>query len=294
MGSYYLYDLADVCRTTGYPVIEVDDWQNRARGSGGYDPGQPGHVIVHHTASGPGSDGWPDVNYCCYGNPDSPVGNLYLSRVPEIYVMAGGAANTNGSGSDPCGIVPDDGMNARSIAIEAGNGGTGEPWNEVQQDCYVQLVAALCTAYGIGVEQVHAHWEWTPDGRKIDPAGESEYAGGSASWDMDTFRDDVDDAMAPEPEPTPPEDDMTDEQARTLQQCLDGIISIQANIWGDGDNPPYGSSILGRLDRVEAIVNNTLGSSTATNANIWGSGDNPPYASSIFGRLDRIEHALGQ
>ena len=198
MGSLYLVDLADVCRTTGYPVIEVgpgpgqvgDAWKWRARGSGGYDAGEPGHVLVHHTASGPSSDGWPDTNYCTFGNPDSPVGNLYLSRDGTIYVMAGGAANTNGSGSDPCGIVPDDGMNARSIAIEAGNGGTGEPWPQVQQDSYVWLVAALCTAYGIAPAQVHSHFEWAP-GRKIDPAGESRYASGSAMWDMDVFRVDV-------------------------------------------------------------------------------------------------------
>ena len=121
--------------------------------------------------------------------------------------MAGGAANTNGSGSDPCGTVPlDDGMNARSIAIEAGNsGGTGEPWPQVQQDCYRWLVAALCAAYGIGVAQAHSHFEWAP-GRKIDPAGQSRYASGSAMWDMDAFRADVASLIStpePEPEPTP-------------------------------------------------------------------------------------------
>ena len=124
MGSRYLTDMADVCRRGGYNVIEVEGWQHRARGSGGYDSGQPGHLMVHHTASGPSSDGWPDVNYCTYGHPDAPVGNLYLARDGTIYVMAGGAANTNGTGKDPCGMVPDDGMNSRSIAIEAGNGGT--------------------------------------------------------------------------------------------------------------------------------------------------------------------------
>ena len=111
------------------------------------------------------------------------------------------------------------------------------------------------------------------------------------------FRDDVDAAMAPEAEPTPPEDDITDEQARTLQLCLDGIASIQANIWGSGDNPPYASSIFraprpGRSDRQQHCP----GSSTATKhrEHPGATGDNPPYASSIFGRLDRIEHALGQ
>ena len=234
MGSRYLLDLADVCRTTGYPVIEVDDWQYRARGSGGYEPGEPGHVIIHHTASGPSSDGWPDVNYCCYGNPDAPVGNLYLARDGTVYVMAGGAANTNGSGSDPCGRVPDDGMNARSIAIEAGNGGTGEPWPEAQQDCYRWLVAALCAAYGIDVAQCHSHFEWA-EGRKIDPAGESRYATGAAMWDMNTFRADVASLIS-----TPPEEpDMTDEQARQLEQLYLTVTSVQP-----GFDDPFGNGPL--------------------------------------------------
>ena len=203
MSSRYLLDLADVCRTTGYNVIEVDDWQYRARGSGGYEPGEPGHVICHHTASGPSSDGWPDVNYMVYGHTDAPCGNLYIARTGDIYVMAGGAANTSGSGSDPCGRVPDDGMNARSIAIEAGNGGTGEPWPEAQQDCYRWLVAALCNAYGIAPAQVHSHFEWAP-GRKIDPAGESRYATGAAMWDMDAFRVDVA-SLIGSPTPQPPD-----------------------------------------------------------------------------------------
>lgn len=224
MGARYLTDLADVCRSAGWPVIEVDDWQNRARGSGGYDAGQPGHVIVHHTASPPSSDGWPDVNYCCYGNPDSPVGNLYLARDGTVYVMAGGAANTNGTGSDPCGLIPDDGMNSRSIAVEAGNAGTGEPWPPAQQSSYVALVAALCAAYGIGVARVHSHFEWAP-GRKIDPAGESAYASGADMWDMDQFRADV--AAGPAPAPQPPEDDMTDEQAHQLSELYLAMCSPQ-------------------------------------------------------------------
>jgi len=203
MGSRYLTDLADVCRYAG-AVVEIDGWQYRARGSGGYDSGYPNHLIVHHTASGPSSDPWGDVNYCTYGHPDAPVGNLYLSRDGTVYVIAGGAANTNGTGKDPCGLVPDDGMNSRSIAIEAANGGTGEPWPEVQQAAYRRLCAALLAAYNIGIGQLHAHFEWAP-GRKIDPAGQSKYANGSAMWDMDRFRSDV--ANAGAPIPIPPDDE---------------------------------------------------------------------------------------
>ncbi len=206
MGTY-LTDLADVCRRTGFPVIECDGWQQRGRGgaggdsTGGYEAGAPSHVIVHHTASGPSSDGWPDVTYCLTAQ-DNPIGNLYLSRDGTVYVMAGGASNTNGSGHDPCGIVSDDNMNAKSLAIEAGNGGTGEPWPEPQQACYVLLVAELGAAYGIGAGQVHSHFEWAP-GRKIDPAGESAYASGAEMWNMDAFRSDVEGGGGAPPEPTP-------------------------------------------------------------------------------------------
>ena len=53
MGDRYLTDLADVARAAGWPVIEVDGWQSRARGSGGFNAGKPDHVMAHHTASGP-------------------------------------------------------------------------------------------------------------------------------------------------------------------------------------------------------------------------------------------------
>ena len=49
---------------------------------------------------------------------------------------------------------------------------------------------------------MHSHFEWAP-GRKIDPAGESDYATGAAMWDMDTFRVDVAALLTPTPEPTP-------------------------------------------------------------------------------------------
>lgn len=207
MGARYLLDLADVCRRTGHPVIEVDGWENNARGSGGYDSGYPNHIIVHHTASNASSDGWQDVNYMAYGHPDSPVGNLYLSRDGTVYVMAAGAANTNGTGQDPCGLVPDDSMNSRSLAIEAANNGVGEPWPAVQQDCYRKLCKVLMEAYFINIGQLHAHFEWAPS-RKIDPAGQSDYATGSGMWDMDKFRADVLNGTTPPPAPDPEEDDM--------------------------------------------------------------------------------------
>lgn len=205
MGSRYLTDLADVCRRSGFNVIEVEGWQQRARGSGGYDGGRPNHVMCHHTASGASMDGWGDVNYMTFNHQDAPLCNLYLSRTGDIYVCAGGATNTNGSGHDPCGTTADDSMNSSAIGIEAGNNGVGEQWPDQQQDAFNALCKVLCDGYGIPVHRVHAHFEWAPS-RKIDPAGNSRYATGGSSWNMDLFRADVSSAGGSTPEPEPVEE----------------------------------------------------------------------------------------
>jgi len=237
MGARWLTDLADVCRLTGYPVIEVDGWQTRGRSSGGYDSGRPSHLMAHHTASGPSSDGWSDVNYCCYGADAKPLANLYISRVPEIYVMAAGATNTNGSGIDPCGVADDDTMNTHAIGIEAANNGVGEPWPAAQQDCYVQLCSELCIGYGIGLNQIHAHFEYAPS-RKIDPAGESRYAKGADKWTMPAFVADVaagghvpiPPEPEPEPEPTPPPEGDPD-MPFVIRNRQTGEVAL---VYGDG------------------------------------------------------------
>ena len=198
MGSLFLLDLADVARATGYPVVEVDGWEYRARGSGGYNAGKPDHVMVHHTASGPSSDGWPDVNYCTFSDDDAPLCNLYLSREGEIFVCAGGATNTNGSGD--CVHLSPDTMNSSAVGIEAGNNGVGEAWPPTQQDAYIALCSALCSAYGIPTAHVESHAEYAPS-RKTDPAGPSRWAS-SGTWAMDGFRHDI--GHRPEPSPAPP------------------------------------------------------------------------------------------
>jgi hypothetical protein len=209
VGDLYLVGLADVLADAGLTVVQLAGWQTRARGSGGYAPGRPTHVMVHHTASNPGSDPDGDVAYIATGADAAPLANLYLSRSGAVTVIAAGATNTNGSGADSWGGgVPDDAMNEYAIGIEAANNGTGEPWPTVQQDAYGAMCAALCLAYGIPPHQVRGHVEWAP-GRKIDPAGPSRWAT-SGTWNMDLFRDDL--ALEPPPpeptpEPPPPEED---------------------------------------------------------------------------------------
>lgn len=196
MAGRYLTDLADVCRGAGLTVLEQDGWQTRARSSGGYATGRPDHVMVHHTASGPASNGWPDCDFMSFTSDIRPVTNLYLDRAGWVYVLGAGATNTNGAGADPCGIVAADDMNTHAIGIEGANDGVGEPWPTEQQDAYVVLVAALCAAYSIDPARIHAHFEWAPT-RKIDPAGPSRWSpqpsggGGGNMWNLDAFRGDV-------------------------------------------------------------------------------------------------------
>lgn len=206
MGSRYLTDLAEVVRSSGLVVFEVNGWQSRSRSSGGFNDGQPDHLMAHHTASPASADGWPDANYMCYSSDIRPVANLLLARDAAVYVMAAGATNTNGSGSDPCGMMANDSMNTRAIGVEAGNDGVGEPWPQVQQEGYVALCQALCAHYGIATSRIHSHAEYAPT-RKIDPAGPSRWSphptGGSGGnmWSMPDFRRDV--AAAPGPGPGP-------------------------------------------------------------------------------------------
>lgn len=208
MGATYLTSLATVCRAAGLVVHEVAGWERRARGSGGYDPGRPTTVMIHHTASNAPSDPTGDVAYITTGSPVAPIANLYLSRSGEVWVIAAGATNTNGAGTcNWAGGCPPNQMNTHAIGVEAANDGLGEFWPRKQQDAYVILVAALCAAYDIPADLVRAHHEYA-GGRKIDPAGPSDWAVRTASWNMDRFRDDVAVELTPEPTPPPQEDDM--------------------------------------------------------------------------------------
>jgi peptidoglycan hydrolase-like protein with peptidoglycan-binding domain len=219
MAGRYLTDLDDVARRTGFPVIEVgggpgqqgEDWKRRARRSNtnGYSDGRPDHVMVHHTASGAGSDGWPDVNYCLFRSDARPLMNLYISRKGDIYVCAAGCTNTNGSGTDMCGMA-NDAMNTHAIGIEAGNDGRGELWPDPQLNCYNRLCKELCDAYGIPIERIHSHWQYAI-GRKIDAAGGPRYqepprdGPTPISWNMVPFCNDVRASDQSQPPPTTPQ-----------------------------------------------------------------------------------------
>jgi hypothetical protein len=158
------------------------------------------------------------------GSPDRPVGAIYLARDGRVTVGAAGATNTSGKGGPrhtAHGTIPLDSANKYVISIEAANNGVGEPWPTPQINAYIKMCAALCTAYGIGVGDCHAHFEWTS--RKIDPAGNSKYATGGNSWDMNLFRSDVFNNTIPPPDPG--DDDMTDAQLKAITDRLDKIVA---------------------------------------------------------------------
>lgn len=206
MGSVWLGSLPDVLRNAGLNVATWPGWETRSRSSGGYDSILG--IQVHHTASSgiyPQSEMaymWDNAQY-------RPIGAIYLAPDGKVTVGAAGATNTSGRGgpmSTSRGTVPLNAGNRYLIAIEAANRGDGTPWPRAQQDAYVTMCAALAKAYLGGIllqpGDCNAHFEWTS--RKIDPAGQSDYASGGNKWNMTKFRADVVEAMTPTKPPTGP------------------------------------------------------------------------------------------
>lgn len=223
----YLIGMADVIRAAGLEVVEVDGWQQRARGSGGYDGTAPWCVMWHHTASNTSPEN--DVGYICYGCPDAPVANLYLARDGVVWVCAAGATNTNGQGGPfmtSSGVVPVDRMNEYAVSIEAANDGLGELWPRVQIDAYFRLSLALTNWLGLPPDDVCTHAAWTT--RKIDPARAEAVEGpwqprsvnSSGTWSLDDI---VDELWVRSDQPFPPTTEVDEMYLATLS---DGTVCV--------------------------------------------------------------------
>lgn len=266
--AVWLSDLASVVRKAGLHVVEVSGWQTRSYPTwtppGYIEP--PTHVMVHHTASKTTPDN--DINYILTG-PISPICNLYLARSGAVYVVAAGRVATNGKGSSAPwnGGVPDNTMNHYAISIEAANDGVGEPWNKTQCDAYVRLCAALCTAYSIPVEHVRAHHEWAP-GRKIDPAGPSPWATGTASWDMNAFRRDVEAVIKP-----------VIELGGAMKLLNPSIRIYDSRTVGQALNPNEERMIpVLSADAAALVYITVVGANSAGYISVWGPGARPSTA----------------
>jgi hypothetical protein len=170
MGSTYLSQMANWLRDAGLRVVEMDGWQQRARSSGGFEPGRPWCVMWHHTASTttPAND----ANYICHNSPDAPISNLLVARDGEVWVLAGGATNTNGKGKAipfSKGTVPKDSMNSYAVGVEIANSGVGEQYPQAQIDAMFTVNNTLAARLGLQPDDCSTHQFYAPD-RKIDPA----------------------------------------------------------------------------------------------------------------------------
>lgn len=165
-----LTDLADACRKSGLPVIEVDGWRTRGHGQFlGINT-----IVCHHTAMAKSAAGdYPSLRIVRDGRSDlpGPLSQVGLGRNGTVYVIAAGVAWHAGAT-----FLPRQ-DNWHAIGIEAEHDGVS-PWSPVQHAAYVRLVAALREHYGIPLSNIQGHKEVAkPLGRKIDP-----------NFDMTDFR----------------------------------------------------------------------------------------------------------
>jgi hypothetical protein len=172
MGGLYLTWLADELRAAGVKVVEFDGWRTRARSSGGFAPGRPWCVMLHHTASSPKQSAQSDAAYMCQRAEARPVANILLTRTGEAWVLAAGPTNTNGKGGPvkvSKGTVPKDSMNSYAVGIEIQNSGVGEPYTQACIDAMFACSIAIGKRLGLAPTDVMNHATWAPS-RKIDPA----------------------------------------------------------------------------------------------------------------------------
>lgn len=169
-----LTNLADVCRTSGLPVVEVAGWRTRGR-DGRFNPRG---TLVHHTGTGTAAGSHSVVALLVKGRPDldGPLCQLGLDRDGTVYVIAAGRGNHAGKAKAFAGVPAGDG-NELWLGIEAFNSGS-EGWGLVQLLAYHRLCAALADGYRWPRARTAAHAEtsktgkWDPGygGRVIDMA----------------------------------------------------------------------------------------------------------------------------
>jgi len=191
-----LLDLAEVARSSGLIVIELQGWRDN------YSPGgfEPNGVLAHHTGSYDEiADPIDDLDYAKWlafiGRNDlpPPLCNLGLSAESVVYVCSSGNANHAGEAraSGPMPAAHDG--NRLYIGIEAYNSGS-QGWASkgrdaagnaiTQREGYARLGAALCDGYNWPASHVRGHKETSVTG-KVDPG----------LLDMDQFRRQINERM---------------------------------------------------------------------------------------------------
>lgn len=201
MGDIYLSWLPDVVGAALDPLhfdwqVYDAEWLYRARSSGGYDE-LPLCVVWHHTASN--GDAWGDASYQCYTADARPISNITIDE-NICLILAGGATNTNGSGSNSPmdfsrGIVAVDDMNRCALGVEICNNGVGEPYPAKLIDAVFAISNAINARCGNQPTDVCTHEHYAPE-RKVDPSTAAAVLGGwqprscttSGSWDVSDLR----------------------------------------------------------------------------------------------------------
>ncbi|GHA01614.1 N-acetylmuramoyl-L-alanine amidase [Streptomyces echinoruber] len=190
--------LVAALRAEGCIVDEVRDWRHHNRNAKG--AWGPVHgVVIHHTATGPGTD-VVSVIYDGSSSLPGPLATGCITKDGVVHLTANGRANHAGGGDgDVLQAVIDESYgdypppthehegsagavdgNARFYGWECENAGNGtDPWPRVQYIAIVRATAALCRAHGWSSKSAIGHLEWSD--WKPDPRG----------FDMKDFRRDL-------------------------------------------------------------------------------------------------------
>lgn len=240
MSGIYLTNAADWFRAAGLRVVEQDGWKRRAKSSGGYASGRPYGVMWHHTAGSGSTSG--EANYMSYGASAAPIANVCIGRDGEVWVLAAGPTNTNGSGNAyrfSKGVVPDSAMNSFAWGMEINNNGRGQAYPQAQIDAAFVVSNTINAHMGNQFTDVCTHTQWAPS-RKTDPATAAAVQGpwkprsinNSGSWNLDDLKAECarragQPSTSPAPQP-PPEDDVL-----ALIMCADADAAFVGAIQKD-------------------------------------------------------------
>lgn len=198
--------MADEFRAAGLDVVEVDGWKTRGRpaSSGSFDPFA---LNVHHTGGTSSAlSPTPALSLLVGGRSDlpGPIAHFATDYHGRIWVIAAGRANVNGSNRG----VPN---------IPAGDGNRDLMGNEVFTNGTQAMPQAQLDAIALSSVVVLEHFGRPVDGYLYRHQDTSK----TGKWDigqLSTARLRAITKAVVRGTPTPPEDDMTPEQAKQLDE----------------------------------------------------------------------------
>jgi len=161
----YLTWLADACRDTGYPTVEVAGWR-----TAGHGPMTAAHGVVGHWTAGPAQTATkanaPSLRVVIDGRPglDGPLCNVYTAFDGTLYVVAAGLAWHAGVSA----WLGEKNLNDTFVGNEVESPGDFV-YTAAQLDVTPRLHAALLRRMDRTADWSCAHFECAlPAGRKPD------------------------------------------------------------------------------------------------------------------------------